>query len=174
MEILPLPGGVTAPGGKVEVFISFVHEERRVAETVQNFIEEVLRVKTFVSCDRWSIFAGEQWLERVKNALESAKVVVLMLSGDSMVRPWVNFEAGAAWLRGSALVPVCFKDLKPDDLPKPYSSFQGIDLSGEVEDQYYLVTSIAHHLDISPPVCGHPPEAYSKLRQALADARPPK
>ncbi len=40
MEIPPLPGGVTAPGGKVDVFISFIHEEQQVAETVQEFIEE--------------------------------------------------------------------------------------------------------------------------------------
>lgn len=174
MEMPPLPGGLTAPGGKVEVFISFVHEDQEVAETVQNFIEAVLRVNTFVSCDKWAIFAGEHWLERIKNALESARVVVLLLSGDSMVRPWVNFEAGAAWLQGTVIIPVCFKNLKPSDLPKPYSSFQAIDFCGEMDDQYYLITSIAHHLGIIPPVVGDPPEAYGKLQQALADMCPPK
>jgi hypothetical protein len=102
MDILPLPGAVSAPSGRVQVFISFVHEEQKLAEAVQKFIEEVLHVNAFVSCDKWAIFAGEQWLERIKNALESAAVVVLMLSRESVARPWVNFEAG---LHG-------FKDLR--------------------------------------------------------------
>ena len=63
MEILPPPPGVS-PSGKAQVFISFVHEEQKVAEAVQTFIEAVLSVKAFVSCDRWAIVAGEQWLER--------------------------------------------------------------------------------------------------------------
>jgi hypothetical protein len=43
-----LPGGVGA-SAIAQVFISFVHEERAVAEAVQKFIEEVLHVSTFIS-----------------------------------------------------------------------------------------------------------------------------
>jgi hypothetical protein len=163
MEMLPLSGGVNA-SEEAQVFISFVHEEQDAAEAVQQFIEEVLQVKAFVSCDKWAIFAGDQWLDRIKDALARVTVVVLMLSRESVARPWVNFEAGAAWLQGTVIIPVCFKDLRPDDLPKPYSSFQAVDL---MHSQYYLITSIAHHLRKIPPVSGDPQEAYRKLQQSL-------
>jgi hypothetical protein len=163
MAIPPLPGGVSAPAGKAKVLISFIHEEQKEAEAVQQFIEEVLRVKVFVSCDTRAIVAGEQWLERVRNALEGATVVLLMLSSASMGRPWVNFEAGAAWNRRTPIVPVCF-NLRRDQLPKPYSDFQAVDL---ITEPYYLITSVGHHLNEVPPVCGEPQGAYSKLLAAL-------
>jgi hypothetical protein len=167
MEMLPPRRGVRAPGTP-QVFISFVHEEQYAAEAVQNFLGEVLNVNAFVSSDRWAIFAGDQWLERIKDALRHATVVVLMLSRESVARPWVNFEAGAAWLQGIAIIPVCFNNLKPEDLPKPYSSFQAVDLT-QADGQYYLITSIAHHLgNIIPPVIGTPPEAYIRLYESLA------
>jgi hypothetical protein len=165
------PGGVGA-SGMAQVFISFVHEEQDVAEAVQKFIEEVLQVNAFVSCDRWAIFAGEQWLERIKDALKRAKVIVLMLSRESVARPWVNFEAGAAWLQGTAIMPVCFKNLNLNDLPKPYSGLQAVDLT-HIDGQYYLITSIAHHLGRIPPVCGDPQEAYRKLQESLAPSHQP-
>jgi hypothetical protein len=161
-----LPGGI-GTSETSRVFISFVHEEQDVAEAVQRFIEEVLGVKAFVSCDKWAIFAGDQWLERIKEALKRAKVVVLMLSSDSVARPWVNFEAGAAWLQEAAIIPVCFKNLKLDDLPKPYSGLQAVDLT-HVDGQYYLITSIAHHLGtIVPPVISMPQDAYRTLQKSL-------
>ena len=167
MDMLPLPGGDHT--GMAQVFISFVHEEQVVAEAVQKFIEEVLQVNVFVSCDKWAMFAGEQWLERIKAALERASVVVLMLSRESVARPWVNFEAGAAWLRGTAIIPVCFKNLNLEDLPKPYSGIQALDLMS-TDGQYYLITSIAHYLSRIPPII--PLDAYRRLQQVLADACP--
>jgi hypothetical protein len=161
-----LPGGVGASDSPC-VFISFVHEEQDVAEAVQRFIEEVLEVRAFVSCDKWAMFAGDQWLERIKEALKRAQVVVLMLSRESVVRPWVNFEAGAAWLQGTAVIPVCFKNLSLADLPKPYSGLQAVDLT-DVDGQYYLIRSIAHHLGRIPPIISSPQQAYRKLQESLA------
>jgi hypothetical protein len=131
------------------VFISFVHEEQPVAEAVQHLLEEQLRTRDmFISSDQWQVFAGEDWLRRIREELESAKVVVLLLSPKSVQRPWVNFEAGAAWVSGKTLVPACFGGLLKGTLPKPYSSVQALDLA---EDPNYLVASVAHHLGSGPP-----------------------
>lgn len=98
-----------------DVFISFIHEEEQVATAVQRFLQAHLtdRNDVFLSSDRWAIYAGEQWLDRIISELRQAKVVVSLLSPAlspaSVARPWVNFEAGAAWIReGTALIPVCF------------------------------------------------------------------
>lgn len=156
-----------------QVFISFVHEEQAVAEALQKFIEDVLQVSTFVSCDQRAVFAGDHWLERIKDALKCARVVVLILSRESVARPWVNFEAGAAWLQGIPIIPVVFKNLKLNEIPTPYSSLQSLDLM-QATGQYYLITSIAHRLGGIAPIIGSPLEAYSRLQQSLADACPPE
>ena len=83
--------------------------------------------------------------------LKEAKVVLLMLSENSVKRPWVNFEAGAAWTRDIVTIPICFGGLQKDNLPKPYSSLQAIDLESR-DDHEYLARSVAHHLGIPEPI----------------------
>ena len=131
-----------------EVFISFIHEEGQVAAAVQRFIQAHLKDHTgvFLSSDQWEIYAGESWLDRIISELRQAKVVVSLLSPESVVRPWVNFEAGAAWVReDTALIPVCFGGMTKGEMPKPYSSLQAVQLD-DYFDQYYLLRSIFHYL----------------------------
>jgi len=136
-----------------QVFISFVHEDHELAEAVQLYISSQLNLpeSVFLSSDNWQIFAGEIWLDRIKAELSAAKVVVLMLSRRSVGRPWVNFEAGAAWLTDKVIIPVCYGNLTKDLLPKPYSGLQALNLR---EETYYLLSSVAHHLGkvaVPPP-----------------------
>lgn len=133
----------------MKVFISFIHEEASVATAVQKLIQKKLGKKAFLSSDQWQIYAGEVWLDRIRAELASAKVVVLLLSRTSIGRPWVNFEAGAAWLTAEkAIIPVCYGGLTKNTLPKPYSEIQALNLK---QEGYYLVKSIAHHLGLPPP-----------------------
>lgn len=155
------------------VFISFIHEEQEIASCVQTFIRSVLGsdVGAFMSADTWQVFAGERWLERIVAELKNAQVVVLMLSPESVKRPWVNFEAGAAWINDSVIIPVCFGGLTKDALPKPYSSLQAVDLTEE-NDRYYLIKSLAHYLGKSPDLSIESPRFLEKHRPSdLTDKR---
>ena len=136
-----------------QVFISFVHEEIEWAECVQNFISLMFdsSAAPFMSSDKFQVYAGEKWLDRIMDELKEAKVVLLMLSENSVKRPWVNFEAGAAWTRNIVTIPICFGGLQKDNLPKPYSSLQAIDLQSW-DDHEYLARSVAHHLGIPEPI----------------------
>ncbi|HEV2314067.1 MAG TPA: toll/interleukin-1 receptor domain-containing protein [Candidatus Acidoferrales bacterium] len=134
-------------------FISFVHEEIEWAECVQNFISLMFgsSAAPFMSSDKFQVYAGEKWLDRIMDELKEAKVVLLMLSENSVKRPWVNFEAGAAWTRDIVTIPICFGGLQKDNLPKPYSGLQAIDLESR-DDHEYLARSVAHHLGIPEPM----------------------
>jgi hypothetical protein len=66
-----------------------------------------------------------------------------MLSTNSLREPWVNFEAGGAWLAGKVVIPICFGGVSKENLPKPYSNLQALNLR---DDYIYLVTSLRHHL----------------------------
>jgi hypothetical protein len=146
-----------------DVFISFIHEEGQTAEAVQRYVNQMLsgQARAFLSSDKFQIYAGEPWLERIFEELNAAKVVLLLLSERSVTRPWVNFEAGAGWLTQKKIIPICIKDMKTENLPKPYSSLQAIDLR-YTEDQLYLIRSIAHHLRIEEP------EIVSRFGEAMA------
>jgi TIR domain len=128
-----------------DVFLSFIHEQQSVAVAVQKLLQDNLkRHKVFLSADVWQVLAGENWLDRIKEELSSAKVVILLLSKLSVDRPWVNFEAGAAWLSNKPIIPACFGGVSKEGLPKPYSSIQALNLA---EDGYYLVRSVFHYLN---------------------------
>ena len=153
-----------------KIFISFIHEEENLAKLVQEFIQVELgwEANAFLSSDPWQVYGGEIWLDRIKEELKTAEVIILMLSPASIGRPWVNFEAGAAWLTGKVLIPVCYGGLEKGNLPHPYSGIQSLSLKGE---RNYLIASIRHHLKILPDL--PPPLDDQRERDANIPTPPP-
>jgi hypothetical protein len=150
------------------VFMSFVHEEESTATAVRTFLKEIFggSIDTFQSSDQSAIYAGEDWMIRIFAELKDAKILLSMLSPLSVTRPWINFEAGAAWMRESKVIPICFGGLTLAGLPKPYSSLQGVEITTR-EGAHYLVSSIAHHLELTIPR-----KPFFGPRAALALASP--
>jgi hypothetical protein len=134
------------------IFISFIHEEEYEAKLMGTFLQQLFGedVDTFRSSDQNAIYAGEEWMARVFEELKTAKVLISMLSPTSVSRPWINFEAGAAWMRDTKVIPVCFGGLTIGNLPKPYSSLQAVVIDSPAAC-YYLAASIAHHLGKQQP-----------------------
>jgi TIR domain len=131
-----------------KVFISFIHEEQIVAKAVERLIRQKLSSHEVFLSSEWQIYAGEDWLQKITAELRSAEVIVILLSPRSVERPWVNFEAGGAWLAGKPVLPVCHAGMTPDRLPKPYSSLQALTIP---KDAYYLIRSVAHHFSGGKP-----------------------
>lgn len=133
-----------------QVFISFVHEDERVAAAVQSYLASHLALgdSVFMISNQYQVVAGEDWLRRIRQELSSARVVLLMMSARSVNRPWVNFEAGAGWIMNKALISVCYGAMTKDRLPKPYSNFTALNLPGQEE---FLLRSIATHLNMPKP-----------------------
>ena len=115
---------------KKRLFVSHISEEREVAERLKGALaRDFLRLlDVFVSSDTESIAAGEDWLKSIDKALRECSIVVILCSPESIRRPWINFEAGAAWMREIPLIPVCHVGLLPRDLPMPLSLWQRIAL----------------------------------------------
>lgn len=110
-----------------QVFVSHTTLEKDLAIFLKDRIEKDFLglVDVFVSSDQESIEAGESWLEALRRALKSANLEIILCSPVSITKPWVNFEAGAAWLQGIPVVPLCHSGLEPSALPMPLSSLQG-------------------------------------------------
>jgi hypothetical protein len=111
------------------VFISYIHEDEIAAQALRTFLEAKLPTGSAVFSAGTQLRLGDDWLQKIRRALKSAKVVIALFSPESVERPWVNFEAGGAWFSDTKkLIPVCIGGLNPARLPKPYSNIQGIDL----------------------------------------------
>lgn len=116
---------------KQSVFISHIADETDIAQWLKaQLARDFLgALDIFVSSDRLTIEAGRRWLDELDKALKTADVQILLCSRESVGRPWVNFEAGAVWLRGVPVVPVCHSGLKDIDLPVPLNMLQSIALT---------------------------------------------
>ncbi len=137
---------------KQSVFISHISDETDVAQWLKAALARDFlgMLDIFVSSDRLTIEAGRRWLDEVDKALKRADVQIVLCSRESVGRPWVNFEAGAVWLRGIPVVPICHSGLPVDDLPPPLSMLEGIALS-DADGLIKLYDVVARTLLLNAP-----------------------
>jgi hypothetical protein len=116
---------------KKRLFVSHISEERKTAERFKTALNRDFlgMIEVFVSSDTESIAAGEEWLRSIEKALRECSAFVILCSPESIRRPWVNFEAGAAWMQDVDLLPVCHGGLLPRDLKMPFSLKHGVALT---------------------------------------------
>ncbi len=150
-------------------FISHITEEREVGSALKTALARDFlgMLDVFVSSDGASIAAGDDWLKSVDEALRKTDLMMILCSPTSIRRPWINFEAGAAWIRKIPIIPLCHSGLRPGDLPMPLSSRQGLLLSS-ADSLRGLYERIAKEME-----CGVPPSQFDELASKLGSISVP-
>jgi TIR domain len=120
--------GGTSNVEKLKVFLSHMTVESKLGDVLKQHLSHdfIGLVDVFISSGRTSILAGSPWLKDIKKALNEASLQIVLCSNESVSRPWINFEVGAAHLRGITIIPLCHSGLTPDQLPEPLGEFEGI------------------------------------------------
>ncbi len=130
----------------MNVFLSHINEEAQVAAILAQWIESSLDRDVHVSGEAENVQLDEQRLAETQRALSEAQVVLLLCSGRSIGRPWINFESGCAWFNGVPVVAVCHSGCSAADLLPPLRSFQAFDVTNAASCEALLGT-IASHLE---------------------------
>lgn len=145
------------------IFISHIHEETALAVALQENLSRMYLdgIDFFVSSDRRSLRGGDDWLLKIRESIEYASLVIILISHKSINRTWINFEAGASWLH-KRVVPVCHSGLKPSQLPQPLQSMFSFNLhnKSDLEDLCKLVGDTAS--------LRLPEEDWQKLSESLS------
>lgn len=126
------------------IFISHITEESELAKMLAAFIKKTYlnMFDVFVSSDGENISSGDRWLESIDNALGSCVIQVSLCSPYSVTRPWINFEAGASWIRRIPVIPICHSGMTKNKLPLPLSLLQGIDMEqSDAMDRFFVTLS---------------------------------
>ena len=89
-------------------------------------------------------------MDEILNALKKSDIVLVLCSEESVHRPWVNFEAGGAWMANKRVIPLCHGDMEPGDLPQPLATLQAYSL-GNPQDIQRLVSLLAESAGVKPP-----------------------
>jgi hypothetical protein len=117
----------SAPVSRLHVFLSYRSVEARLADVLKKHLEDdfIGLVQVFLASDTTSIPAGTHWLAEIIEGLRRSHLHIVICSKWSMYRPWINYEAGAAGVRGVPIVPLCHSGLVPAQLPVPLSESEG-------------------------------------------------
>lgn len=93
------------------IFMSHITEEQEIALALKQLIESSFlgMMGVFVSSDPTGIELGRRWLDQITFALKHCAVEVILASPESVRRPWINFEAGAGWIRDIPGIPLCLR-----------------------------------------------------------------
>jgi hypothetical protein len=118
------------------IFLSHSHHDRAIAGALASLVADLFGNKVSVdySSDQnagGGIPPGAQWLPWILTHITAADRTFVLLTPNSMHRPWVLWESGAAAgvalgaQKPSPVVPITF-GIKDDDIPSPFSSAQVI------------------------------------------------
>lgn len=58
------------------IFISYIHEDHDIAAGIGELLRSEGCKNVFFTGNEWLLYAGEVWLERIREELTSAKVVL--------------------------------------------------------------------------------------------------
>lgn len=122
------------------VFISHITEEKELAQAFKEMVERAFLglFDVFVSSDAESIPMGKRWLGEIEAALKHCVVEIVVCSPHSVKRPWIQFEAGAGWLRDIPVIPLCHSGMTPSKLPIPLNMLQGATATDAVDVENVL------------------------------------
>ena len=104
----------------------------------------------FVSSDEGCLSAGTRWLDDITHSLSNCKVELILCSEKSIKRPWINFEAGAGWVIGIPVIPLCHSGMEPSKLPIPLNMLQAAKLS-EVSSLKLMLPVLAEAINSRTP-----------------------
>ena len=138
--------------GKPLVFISHIHEDKDVAHSLQDWVSENLlaSLDIFVAGDEDSIPLGMDWPKKISDALRNCAVALLVISPQSKERKWIHFEAGAAFVRGVPVIPICCKGMTETQLTQPLSFLRAIELPDSYSE-HLLLSRLAGVCDLKVP-----------------------
>jgi len=109
------------------VFVSHGSEDKAVARTVARYLQHA---GWQVWIDEEGIAGGKEWHSALINSLESAWIVLLVVSYHSMRSRWVVREVQAADRLGLRIIPIVVEDMPyPDELRLILSPVQQLHLT---------------------------------------------
>ncbi|MBI4306766.1 MAG: toll/interleukin-1 receptor domain-containing protein, partial [Chloroflexi bacterium] len=137
------PAGGRVDGRGRVVFLSHAAADAGIAKLLKDEIERrIPGVWVFLSSDPSDLPPGAEWSKEIQQALQEARLVVLLATSRSLSRPWVWFEAGTVWFTGRRFIPLCLGSIRKGALPPPLGERQALN-ADEEQDLLAFLTRAA-------------------------------
>ncbi|MFZ4704127.1 MAG: toll/interleukin-1 receptor domain-containing protein, partial [Candidatus Methylumidiphilus sp.] len=103
-----------------DIFISYSQQDSLLAQSIYSKLNSA-GLHCFMA--EKDIAPAERWEDRIREALQSAQRILLLITPNSKDSNWVVAEAGAAWGLGKPLIPA-LAYVNPRELIAPIASHQ--------------------------------------------------
>lgn len=109
-------------------FLSHDSVDKEVAEIVARTLSRVslMQVSPWFSSDQspsGGLKPGNIWFNEILQKLKESKALVVLLTPNSITRPWIYFEAGIAQALTHEIIPVCLGIMR-DSVNPPLGMYQ--------------------------------------------------
>lgn len=133
------------------IFISHFSDEAPIAVALKGLLETAFSdaLHIFVSSDYESIKSGEEFFNAIIGGVKRAKVVIVLLSRESVLRPWINFESGLGKGSAGLVIPVVIRNYFKSNVPPPLNNLQLRDIH-DSRDLDALVRDAGDALEMRP------------------------
>lgn len=118
---------------KPTVFLSHSSTDKAYIKKVK----EILSTRTsktvdfFQSSDGESIPFGNNWVHKIEENLNKAKIMFVFISPKSVTSSWIYFESGFAYSKGINVIPVGICGVDIGQMKPPLNLLQGFNISNE-------------------------------------------
>jgi hypothetical protein len=106
-------------------------------------------IDVFLSSDGESIPLGSNWVHRIEQALESAKIMFVFVSQNSIHSHWLYFEAGYSYHKKAEprVIPLGFQGVDLTQIGPPLSLLQGFNIRSaeSLDNLIYTVNETFGH-----------------------------
>ena len=138
---------------KSGIFISHITEERATALLLKDLLQRTLSrdLPIFVSSDYESIRGGDVWFTTIVKGIKGCVVIIVLLSPDSLSRPWINFEAGLGVGADVTVIPAVVHGLERGEVGHPLTSLHIRSLQ-TLSDVHAVMNDVGAKIGILHPV----------------------
>ena len=115
---------------KPTIFLSHSSRDKQSLIRLKSMLSEKTNdtMEIFLSTDGESIQLGRNWVHKIQDALERAKIVFVFLSPASLQSKWLYFESGFSYSKGIRVIPVGVLGVDLQDIPPPLGLLQGFNI----------------------------------------------
>ena len=117
---------------KPTIFFSHSSKDKEAILAIKNKLDTATGgvLDIFMSSDGQSIPFGTNWIHKIEEGLQSAKIMFVFVTEVSVASGWIYFEAGFAYSKGIQVVPVGI-GIDIGTLKAPLNLLQGFNITSE-------------------------------------------
>ncbi|MFX0204327.1 MAG: toll/interleukin-1 receptor domain-containing protein [Candidatus Hodarchaeota archaeon] len=136
----------------MKVFISHYSGEKKLAESLSNWLEDNLKGVEIFCSSRPGEIAAATWREKVIQEAKENDLEIALLSPESLGNPWIHFETGlASAMERHRIVPTVYGGLRIKDVPSTLSNWEVLDLIDEKQFNATLSKIFENYYDKDNP-----------------------